>query len=349
MASAFHRTFKLSITSHIKDINISKRHYSKGRRYTGYINKLIEEERIGHVVRNDEPQHEYFFTYNDLVIDKQTKTKFRPYVYQQIEFAIFNTESKALASRITGLHGKPFYNIIHKNLFIPRKEKTKYLIEEPEALYHRHTGVVFNISENGETGLIMPDKMYYNPLHFHKNAIQSTGIQQLAKWAEVEFDLKPKRNEQEFDQAVCITRSNGALITAERGVLGNRRRYLGSLYKVTDKYANIGNEYRMNRKHGYIAHVEKKDRLYGFILIFDNENDIENELLHVHVDECHMYGARKLRRFQQVEFIVSINNETGRKMATHVTGRNLEILRYHSENHFVSSGALFKHLNINKE
>lgn len=50
----------------------------------------------------------------------------------------------------------------------------------------------------------MPDELYCNTVYFHKNAIQSTGIQQLVNWAEVEFDIKPKRRDNKYDQAVSV-------------------------------------------------------------------------------------------------------------------------------------------------
>ena len=78
------------------------------------------------------------------------------------------------------------------------------MMDEPDALHIRRSGVVFQVSENEEEGFIMPDKLYCTALHFHKNAIQSTGIERLPRWAEVEFDVKPKRNANEHDQAVCV-------------------------------------------------------------------------------------------------------------------------------------------------
>lgn len=151
-----------------------------------------------------------------------------------------------------------------------------------------------------------------------------------------------------------ITRPGGHLITAEWGVLGNRRRYLGALYQSHDEYASIAPEYRVNRKRGYIAQTEP-DKMYGFILIIDDQSqsniihenadgNTPNTLLNVHIDECHMIGARKLRRFMEVEFVIDIDNQTGRKMATHVTAPDLRLLRYHSANHFVSSAALSRTL-----
>lgn len=42
-------------------------------RYNGYVNKWIENERIGHAVRYDQPEIEYFFSYNDIIIAKDIK------------------------------------------------------------------------------------------------------------------------------------------------------------------------------------------------------------------------------------------------------------------------------------
>lgn len=263
----------------------------------------------------------------------------RPYIYQEIEFEIHLAEPKWIATRITQIGNKPFSNNKHKNLFIPKKDKILRLTDDKNAFKHRHTGIVYKISENQQNGYIMPDKLYCNPIYFHKNSIQTTGIQKLFNWAQVEFDVKPKTKDTKYDQAIFITRYNGKLITAEQNILGNRRRYLGEIYKSYDKYANIASIYQKNRKRGYIAQISKC-KLYGFILVFDNENN--NELLHVHVDECHMFGNRKLRRFQLVEFVISFDSETNRKMAKHVTGPNLEILKYHSDNHFISGEALNK-------
>lgn len=125
-------------------------------------------------------------------------------MYQQIEFEIIKSEPKSIATNITAFHNTPLSTESHQNLQIPRSEKKKRLLDEPDALNVRHSGVVFQVSENEQEGFIMPDKLYCTALHFHKNAIQSTGIQHLPRWAEVEFDVKPKRKSHEYDQAVCV-------------------------------------------------------------------------------------------------------------------------------------------------
>ena len=128
----------------------------------------------------------------------------RLYVYQEIEFEIYKAQPKSVAARITALRNKPLTNKVHRNLWIPRRQKTQQLTDDPHARNTRHTGVVFQISDNEEEGYIMPDKLYCNAVYFHKNAIQSTGYQKLFKWSEVEFDIKPKRRDNKYDQAVCV-------------------------------------------------------------------------------------------------------------------------------------------------
>lgn len=76
MASAFKKYCIRTSTSFC-----IKRYYNQqqtnSHRYNGYINKLIEDKRIGHAVRNDQPEKEYFFTYNDIIVDKEIVGTFR--------------------------------------------------------------------------------------------------------------------------------------------------------------------------------------------------------------------------------------------------------------------------------
>ena len=93
MASAFQHYLKSSVSLFIKRYNSNQ---ARSRtRYSGYINKLIEDEKIGHAVRNDQPEQEYFFTYNDLIIDEESKQNFRSEIsvktYQKNVYLIIST------------------------------------------------------------------------------------------------------------------------------------------------------------------------------------------------------------------------------------------------------------------
>ena len=94
------------------------------------------------------------------------------------------------------------------------------------------------------------------------------------------------------------------------------------MYGPNDISAKIPDQFKTNRKSGYIINYSK-DRLFGIIVPFDNST---NDRYLVYLDDCHIYGARYLKRFQFVEF--NIDNDAK-------TGKAINVLRSVSENEFV--------------
>ena len=55
----------------------------------------------------------------------------------------------------------------------------------------------------------------------------------------------------------------------------------------------------------------------------------------VHIDDCHMHGKRRLRRFEEIEFTLAKDPSTGKSKAMHVCGPNRSVLRYCTDNQYI--------------
>lgn len=130
---------------------------------------------------------------------------------------------------------------------------------------------------------------------------------------------------------IKISRRGGGLITAERRNTGHSRRMLGAMYGPNDIQAQIPKDFQENRRRGYIINYSR-DKLFGFVLPFD---DPTRNGFFVHIDDCHIYGARFLKRFQEVEFNVVTDASTGKSKALHVSGPNKTVLRSVSDNRYL--------------
>ena len=203
----------------------------------------------------------------------------------------------------------------------------------PNGEHERHTGVIVSLYPDGNGGLIVPDRLNFDSLQFRVDELQTTGVQRIDRFSEVEFYARKasKNAKNQRDIARCITRRNGTLITAERRERGSDRRRLGAMYLPNDTKARIPNEYGLNRELGYILDYNP-NTLFGFILPFNSPHNP----LFVHIDDCHIFGKRILRRYMEVEFVRIKDDTNEREKALHVSGKNKTILRPISENHYLT-------------
>ena len=229
------------------------------------------------------------------------------------------------------------------NASLPEHGRSQRLSDIPDAINTRFTGVVSTINVEQQHGMIVPDRLHTDFVYFECAEIQSTGIAALKPNDAVAFSVvKPfetksgTNNEHRKDIALCITRPDGGLITAEDGNQGNLRRKLGEMYRAPDEVAPIPDEYAQHRLCGYIIH-RHRNGLIGYILPFHDELN-QYDLIPLTVDDCHFYGNRKLRRFVEVEFSLSLNNGNGVSShchkAVHVTLPGGSVMRYNEENHY---------------
>merc|ERR1719334_1102289 len=314
-------TFRSSLLHHQ-----GYRSYFTGSRYSGYVNYFHNENLFGFVVREDAPEREYYFHVTDLHAENIPRV--RP--LQSVEFSIIEGRGGNFMARdISSLGGQPI-RYAHANMKMPEDERNRNLSELPNSETERHTGVVVSIMPSGKGGLIVPDRLNFGAVGYSSTEIQSTGAQRLERFAEVEFFARPSKHDRR-DRAVCITRRGGGLITAERRNTGHSRRLLGAMYGPNDIQAQIPRDFQDNRRRGYIINYSR-DKLYGFVVPFEGS---KSDGFFVHIDDCHIYGARFLKRFQEVEFSVGTDAATGKSKALHVSGPNKTVLRSVSENRYL--------------
>jgi len=302
------------------------RSYFTGSRYSGYVNYFHNENLFGFVVREDAPEREYYFHVTDLHAENIPRV--RP--LQPVEFSIIEGRGGNFMARdISSLGGQPI-RYAHANMKMPEEERNRNLSELPNAESERHTGVVVSIMPSGKGGLIVPDRLNFGAVGYSSTEIQATGAQRLERFAEVEFFARPSKHDRR-DRAVCITRRGGGLITAERRNTGHSRRLLGAMYGPNDIQAQIPRDFQENRRRGYVVNYSR-DKLYGFVVPFDSAS---HDGYFVHIDDCHIFGARFLRRFQEVEFSVVTDAATGKSKALHVSAPNKTVLRSVTENRYL--------------
>ena len=303
------------------------------QRYTGYVNKFpvsSKHESIGFIVRNDQPDKEYLFHVDDLKSEDIECVR----QYQQVEFEIMDGSPYKKAKHITAPCRIPLkYN--HRNSAVNKELRTQRLSQlQHQSPNQRHTGIVESVNLEQKNGFIIPTRIYCDLIYFDFSEIHSTGIARVEANDFVSFCVA---NGGRRDVALSIRRSDNGLITFEDYTVGNIRRSLGNAYGKEDKFANVAPQYLDNRYRGYIIH-RHADGLLGYILVFDDDNAMRDELVSVHVDNCHMFGNRKLRRFQEIEFCIECNVDHRYKFkAVHVTAPNLHILRYDEENHLLNA------------
>ena len=312
------------------------------QRHQGYINKFPanSDKSIGFIVKNNEPDKQYIFHVDDIHSEDTKNVR----QYEMIEFDIIDGNPYKQAKNITA-PSMQLIKCFHQNSSLNVQLKTKRLsqIETMHSKYKiRYKGIVQSINIEKQQGFICPDQLYCDLIYFHLSEIDCTGIAKLKENDYVSFYVNYGYP---FDIASAIKRCDGGLITFEDFHIGTHRRILGEIYNKNDKTAkeNIPKEFINNRYSGYIIH-HKENKLLGYILPFNDYN----QLISIHVDDCHMFGNRKLRRFQKVEFCIQLNNQHKNSQckyrAIHVTGPNLSILHYNYDNYYLPNDMKSKEL-----
>eukprot|EP01083_Nonionella_stella_P084530 234033_1 len=319
------------------------RNYFTGSRYSGYVNYFHNENLFGFVVREDAPEREYYFHVTDLHAENIPRV--RP--LQSVEFSIIEGRGGNFMARdISSLGGQPL-RYAHANMKMNATERNRLLSELPNSEMERHTGVVVSVLPSGKGGLIVPDRLNFAAIGYSTTEIQSSGAQRIERFAEVEFFARPSKHDRK-DRAVCVTRRGGGLITAERRNTGHSRRLLGAMYGPNDLNAHIPKDFAENRRRGYVVNYNR-EKLYGFIVPFDEDGSARQDGYFVHIDDCHVYGARFLKRFQEVEFSVVTDQSTGKSKALHVCGPNKTVLRSVSENRYIPTNLANNKLSVGED
>ncbi|ETO20160.1 hypothetical protein RFI_17058, partial [Reticulomyxa filosa] len=102
-------------------------------------------------------------------------------------------------------------------------------------------------------------------------------------------------------------------------------------YKSRASKVELPTDVQGRRESGIVVDFNPA-RLLGLIV---SDNDERQQMIKVHMDECHMFGKRALRRFSKVEFNVETKSPQIGVCATHVTAPGQHVLNYHFANHFV--------------
>lgn len=123
---------------------------------------------------------------------------------QTVQFGVVESKGGNDTARdITAADGSLLkYN--HANLELDRESRNLKLSALPNGLIDRHTGVQITHHSNGEGGYIIPDKLNYGTVQYRDIEIQATCSQKLDKLSEVEFYVRPAKNENQMDSAICV-------------------------------------------------------------------------------------------------------------------------------------------------
>jgi len=296
---------------------------SVGQRFSGYVNYYHSDENFGFVVRDDQPEKEYHFTGADLHVDSVPKVR----TYSRVEFATLETGyGRCLARDVSAPMGRTL-SFRHANLRLP-EEQRKLNLSDIAAGGQRFTGVVIHISEDGRRGYIIPDKLQYQVVQFDVKDLWVTGQKRIPLHAEVEFIAMPRDGK--MDKAYHITRPGGGLITSEHKYLGGVRRVLGAQYTKQDKTAVIPNH--LNRQSGYVCAINE-EKLYCMITPHDNMFT----KLFCHFDDLHIFGNRRPRLYDPVEFSEEEFPDRKYAKAIHVTGPSGSVIQSVFDNELIGN------------
>ncbi|ETO18362.1 hypothetical protein RFI_18914 [Reticulomyxa filosa] len=333
-----------NVTGAKRSFAVLARKKNKEEKVEGYIAYFNLENMCGFAVKDDEPENTYQF--NALEIYSINVPRVR--IFQQVSFSAQKyKENKLLARNIAARNGDPI-DFSHKNYMIPKEKRRKHLsMLSKSSLTTRFKGMIYCIVQtlnltrlNSKFCMFVFSLIRYllKTTKRQNTNTKTTGREHVRPWSEVEFyvkKLKPTKKKPIVEEAIAITRPGGGLITWEIKQIGTLRRVLGNVYGTNDRstHLTMTQHNQFQRKEGYVSRYNHDD-LYGFIIPF---NDPTQEVF-VHIDNCHIFGKRALRRFTHVEFEIANPNEVnlqGRLQAIHVSGPQQTVLRYNSDNHYL--------------
>jgi len=295
---------------------------SAGQRFSGYVTYYHPEENFGFVVRDDQPEKEYHFTGADLQAESILKVR----AFAQVEFSTLETGyGRCLARDVSAPMGRTL-SFRHANLRLPEDQRTLKLSDLSEG-GQRFTGVVIHVSDDNRRGYVIPDKLQYKVCAFDMKDLWVTGQRRIPLHAEVEFTVY-SRESHKMNQAYQITRPGGGIITAEHKYLGGIRRSLGQQYKAQDKLALIPRD--LPRETGFICDMNE-EKLY--CMIAPHANAFTK--VFCSYDDLHMYGNRRPRLYEPVEFTSEHFPDRIYRKATHVTGPNCEVIKSSFDNDLI--------------